>query len=56
MKEALRQTQERIAAHVKAQPGPKWLDGYSGQSAEQLLSLEGQYRTDSLILAFEQMG
>jgi hypothetical protein len=54
MKEALRQTQERMAALMKAQPGPKWLDGHSGQSAEQLLSLEGQYRTDSLILAFEQ--
>jgi hypothetical protein len=54
MKENLRQTKERVAAHMKSQPGPKWLDGYSGESAEQLLSLEGKYRTDSLVLAFEQ--
>ena len=32
----------------------EWLDGYSGQSVEQLLSLEGKSRTDSLVLAFEQ--
>jgi hypothetical protein len=31
-----------------------WLDGYSGQTVEQLLSLEGNYRIDSLVLAFEQ--
>ena len=28
--------------------------GYSGQSADQLLSLEGMYRIDSLVRAFEQ--
>ena len=54
MKENLRQTKEHVAAHMKSRPGPKSLDGYSGQSAEQLLSLEGSYRTDSLVLAFEQ--
>ena len=32
----------------------KWFDSYSGQSTEQLLSLEGEYRTDSLVVAFEQ--
>ena len=32
----------------------KWLESYSGQSTEQLLSLEGEYRTDSLVVAFEQ--
>lgn len=32
----------------------EWLDGYSGQSVDQLLSLEGKYRIDSLVLAFEQ--
>ena len=32
----------------------EWLDGYSGQTVEQLLSLEGKCRTDSLVLAFEQ--
>jgi hypothetical protein len=31
-----------------------WLDGYSGQHVEELLALEGKYRIDSLILAFEQ--
>jgi hypothetical protein len=35
-------------------PDLEWLDEYSGQTAEQLLSLEGQYRIDSLVLAFEQ--
>ena len=32
----------------------KWLDGYSGQTTEELVALEGEYRTDSLVLAFEQ--
>lgn len=32
----------------------KWFDSYSGQSTEQLLSLEKEYRTDSLVVAFEQ--
>lgn len=54
MKETLRLAKERIAAAVRSRPGPKWLDGYSGQSVEQLLSLEGEYRADSLVLAFEQ--
>jgi hypothetical protein len=54
MKENLRQMKERVAAHIKSRRGPKWLDGYSGESAERLLSLEGSYRTDSLVLAFEQ--
>jgi hypothetical protein len=54
MKENLRQMKERVAAHVKLQPGAKWLDGYSGESTEQLLALEGKYRIDSLVLAFEQ--
>ena len=52
--EAMRQMKERVAAHVKSRPGPAWLDGYSGQSLEQLFSLEGKYRTDSLVLAFEE--
>jgi hypothetical protein len=54
MKETLRLTKERVAATVRSRPGPQWLDRYSGQSVEQLLSLEGEYRTDSLVLAFEQ--
>jgi hypothetical protein len=53
-KEHLRQMTERVAAHVKSRPGPKFLEGYSGQSTDQLLSLEADYRTDSLVLAFEQ--
>ena len=32
----------------------KWLDGYSGQTVDELIALEGEYRTDSLVLAFEQ--
>jgi hypothetical protein len=31
-----------------------WLDGYSGQTVEQLLALEGEYQVDSIVLAFEQ--
>ena len=54
MDELMRRLKERTAAFKRSQPGPKWLDGYSGQSADQLLSLEGEYRIDSLVLAFEQ--
>jgi len=32
----------------------KWFDAYSGQTTEELIALEGTYRTDSLVLAFEQ--
>lgn len=32
----------------------KWLDGYSGQTTDELIRLQGEYRTDSLALAFEQ--
>ena len=32
----------------------KSFDAYSGQTMDQLLSLEGQYRTDSLVVAIEQ--
>ena len=31
-----------------------WFDGYSGQSVDELLSLKGRYRTDSIVVAFEQ--
>jgi hypothetical protein len=31
----------------------KFLNQYSGQTVDQLLSLEGEYRIDSLVLAFE---
>ena len=34
--------------------GTNWLDGYSGQTTDELIALEGEYRTDSLVLAFEQ--
>ena len=52
--EQMRQMTERVAAATKSRPGPAWLEGYSGQSVEQLLSLQGKYRTDSLVLAFER--
>jgi hypothetical protein len=32
----------------------KWLDGYSGQTTDELIRLQGEYRTDSIVLAFEQ--
>jgi len=32
----------------------QWLAAYGGQTADQLLSLEGEYRIDSLVVAFEQ--
>ncbi|MBN1516081.1 DUF4375 domain-containing protein [Candidatus Sumerlaeota bacterium] len=32
----------------------KWLEGYTGQSTDELIAFEGKYRIDSLILAFEQ--
>jgi proline dehydrogenase len=32
----------------------EWLDGYTGQSVDELIALEGKYRIDSLVLAFEQ--
>ena len=35
-------------------PDLQWLDGYSGESVDELIALEGRYRTDSLVLAFEQ--
>lgn len=54
MEQCMRQTMERLAALKTSQPGPGWLEGYSGQSADELLSLEGKCRTDSLVLAFEE--
>lgn len=53
MEECIRQAADRIADRKKLQSGPKWLE-YSGESADQLLSLEGKYRVDSLVVAFEQ--
>jgi hypothetical protein len=32
----------------------QWLDGYSGESVDELIAPEGTYRIDSLVLAFEQ--
>jgi hypothetical protein len=32
----------------------KWLSSYSGQSTDELIALESEYRTDSLVVAFEQ--
>ena len=31
-----------------------WLDGYNGQSIEELIALERTHRTDSLVIALEQ--
>jgi hypothetical protein len=35
-------------------PELQWLEEYTGQTVEELIALEGKYRTDSLVLAFEQ--
>jgi hypothetical protein len=32
----------------------RWLNGYSGQTTDQLISLEGAFRTDSIVAAFAQ--
>jgi hypothetical protein len=32
----------------------KWLEEYSGEPTEELIALEGKYRSDSIVLAFEQ--
>jgi len=32
----------------------KWFDEYAGQSIDQLLALEGQYRTDSIVVAIQR--
>ena len=31
-----------------------WLNTYTGQTTDELIALESNYRTDSLVLAFEQ--
>jgi hypothetical protein len=33
--------------------GDRFLEGYDGQTTEQLLAMENEYRIDSLVLAFE---
>ena len=35
-------------------PDLKWLNGYSGQTVDDLIALERTHRIDSLVLAFEQ--
>jgi hypothetical protein len=35
-------------------PDLEWFARYSGQTADELLSLEGRYRIDSLVVAFDQ--
>jgi hypothetical protein len=32
----------------------KWLDEYKGQTTDELIALQDEYRTDSIVLAFEQ--
>jgi Domain of unknown function (DUF4375) len=32
----------------------KWLDGYSEQTTDQLIAFDGDYRTDSIVAAFEE--
>jgi uncharacterized protein DUF4375 len=47
------QLKERLTVFLKRELGTAWLE-YSGQSTNELLSLEGKYRCDSLVLAFEE--
>jgi len=35
-------------------PELRWLDGYTGETVDELIALEGKFRIDSLVLAFEQ--
>src|SRR2546421_9028027 len=35
-------------------PDLQWLDRYNGESFDELVALEGSYRIDSLVLAFEE--
>ncbi len=35
-------------------PDLKWLERYAGQTTDQLLALEREYRIDSLVVAFQQ--
>lgn len=44
----MRRDEERIMSKEK------WLDAYAGQTTDELIALQGEYRTDSLVLAFEQ--
>jgi hypothetical protein len=32
----------------------KWLDGYSGETIEELIELAGEYRIDSLLVAWSR--
>jgi Domain of unknown function (DUF4375) len=34
--------------------GLRWFDSYAGQTTSELIAVEGDFRTDSLVLAFEQ--
>jgi hypothetical protein len=43
-----------LAGTGDAVTDPKWFDGYSGQSANELVALASEYRIDSIVLAFEQ--
>jgi hypothetical protein len=35
-------------------PDLQWLDAYNGETVDELIALEGKYRIDSLVIAFEQ--
>jgi hypothetical protein len=35
-------------------PDLKWLEGYNGETTDELIGMEGRCRTDSLVVAFEQ--
>ena len=35
-------------------PELKWLDGYSGETIDELIALAGSHRIDSIVLAIEE--
>jgi hypothetical protein len=39
---------------VEADELPPWLDGYGGQTTDELIGLAGTHRIDSVVLAFEE--
>lgn len=44
----------RVNASKEADGSPKWLDGYGGQTTDELIGLADTHRVDSVVLAFEE--
>jgi hypothetical protein len=48
-----RQKPAKLASAVGSN-GSEWLDGYTGQTTDDLIRLAESHRVDSVVLAFEQ--